>query len=201
MTDNFPEIKNSRPNDSSVGRVKENQQYIPLSEAGEFLGTSRDYMNVLVRRGKLRAIKLGRNWFTTNEWLAEYRKPPASVVDELKKQLALEKESSIEKSAFRNFEISKKTADFIASQEIELPSRKLESEEKSKILEAANEQIKLNDAARLQTDSEWIGAPKALSNWPSVRFFLTSGLAVITLVVSLGLVAGVNMGKYSTQII
>ena len=197
MTDNFPEIKNSRPNDSSVGRVKENQQYIPLSEAGEFLGTSRDYMNVLVRRGKLRAIKLGRNWFTTNEWLAEYRKPPASVVDELKKQLALEKESSIEKSAFRNFEISKKTADFIASQEIELPSRKLESEEKSKILEAANEQIKLNDAARLQTDSEWIGAPKALSNWPSVRFFLTSGLAVITLVVSLGLVAGVNMGKYS----
>ncbi|KKT16147.1 MAG: Fic family protein [Parcubacteria group bacterium GW2011_GWC1_43_61] len=100
MTDNFPEIKNSRPNDSSVGRVKENQQYIPLSEAGEFLGTSRDYMNVLVRRGKLRAIKLGRNWFTTNEWLAEYRKPPASVVDELKKQLALEKESSIEKSAF-----------------------------------------------------------------------------------------------------
>src|SRR3989344_4040283 len=48
--------------------------YIPLSEAGKVLNTSRDYMNVLVRRGKLRAIKLGRNWVTTNEWLLEYQK-------------------------------------------------------------------------------------------------------------------------------
>ena len=50
-----------------------NPEYIPLSEAAEILSTSRDYVNVLVRRGKLHAIKLGRNWVTTNEWLLEYQ--------------------------------------------------------------------------------------------------------------------------------
>ena len=54
--------------------ISNNIEYIPLSEAGKILNTSRDYMNVLVRRGKLRAIKLGRNWVTTSEWLSEYQK-------------------------------------------------------------------------------------------------------------------------------
>ena len=56
-----------------IKNPKQNFQYIPLAEACEFLNTSRDYMNVLVRRGKLRAVKLGRNWFTTQQWLSEYR--------------------------------------------------------------------------------------------------------------------------------
>ncbi|TSA46548.1 hypothetical protein D4R52_00320, partial [bacterium] len=45
---------------------------VPLSEAAKVLGTSRDYLNVLVRRGKLKAKKSGRNWATTKEWINEY---------------------------------------------------------------------------------------------------------------------------------
>ncbi|MBI2003833.1 MAG: excisionase family DNA-binding protein [Parcubacteria group bacterium] len=41
-----------------------NQQYISLFEAAKVLNTSRDYVNVLVRRKKLEAVKLGRNWVT-----------------------------------------------------------------------------------------------------------------------------------------
>ena len=60
--------------------IKQKINYIPLAEAGQILNTSRDYVNVLVRRGKLNAIKLGRNWFTTSIWLDEYQKLTGRVV-------------------------------------------------------------------------------------------------------------------------
>ncbi|MDO8676357.1 MAG: hypothetical protein Q7K16_01760, partial [Candidatus Azambacteria bacterium] len=65
--------KNQSENLSPFEGYPEGRQYIPLSKAAEILGTSRDYVNVLVRRGKLRAIKLGRNWVTASKWLNEYR--------------------------------------------------------------------------------------------------------------------------------
>lgn len=46
--------------------------YLSLSDAAKKLGTTRDYVNVLVRRGKLKAKKIGRNWATTEKWLMEY---------------------------------------------------------------------------------------------------------------------------------
>src|SRR3989344_3841749 len=67
-----------------------NFQYIPLSEAAEILSTSRDYTNVLVRRGKLRAVKLGRNWVTTKEWIEEYRNPKTSEFENLKNSETVE---------------------------------------------------------------------------------------------------------------
>ena len=45
---------------------------ISLREAAEFCGCSQDVLNVHIRRGKLKAIKIGRNWATTREWLNEY---------------------------------------------------------------------------------------------------------------------------------
>ena len=51
-----------------------NSEFFPLSAAGKILGTSGNYVKVLVHRGKLRALKLGRNWFTTKEWINEYQK-------------------------------------------------------------------------------------------------------------------------------
>ena len=137
--------------------VKQDSRYIPLVEAGEILGTSRDYLNVLVRRGKLRAVKLGRNWFTTGEWISEYKTPAGKLEREdlstealakaEKAELASLRDASLAERlervesrfenirSFKDREISKQISTVIASQEIKLPSRTLEPEEKSKILE------------------------------------------------------------------
>lgn len=51
---------------------KENQNeknYIPLSEAAKVAGYTPEYFNYLSRKGKLHAEKIGRNWFTTKNWL------------------------------------------------------------------------------------------------------------------------------------
>ena len=46
--------------------------YFTLSEAADNSPYSRGYISILVHRKKLRAIKIGRNWFTKKEWLDEY---------------------------------------------------------------------------------------------------------------------------------
>ncbi len=46
--------------------------YLPLSKAAEFCDYSQDYLSLRARQGKLRAIKIGRHWFTTKLWLEEY---------------------------------------------------------------------------------------------------------------------------------
>ena len=46
--------------------------YIPLSEAAKFSPYSQEYLNLRARHEKLKAIKIGRDWFTTKKWLDEY---------------------------------------------------------------------------------------------------------------------------------
>jgi hypothetical protein len=48
--------------------------YISLKEASHYCSYSQDYLKLRARQGKLKAIKMGRNWFTTREWLEEYIK-------------------------------------------------------------------------------------------------------------------------------
>ncbi|MCX6813147.1 MAG: hypothetical protein NTV77_01515, partial [Candidatus Azambacteria bacterium] len=241
-----------------------NLEYIPLSEAGHILNTSRDYMNVLVRRGKLHAIKLGRNWFTTSEWLSEYQRSvgkKSEIISELKKieefseiekadlsvdlsakalasaevlakaeqtelknlkeKLIIESaftkatadkkelterleriESKIESmsslkgpkiSTFKDLEISKKAASFIASQEIELPARQLGSEEKSKILESAFAKAtadKAVDVSEFQNVSKKLGISKSLKSWSHLKFSLVSGAVILITVISVGIFSG-----------
>jgi len=47
-------------------------QYISLKEMSEFSDYSQDYLSLRARQGKLKAVKLGRNWVTTKEWFNEY---------------------------------------------------------------------------------------------------------------------------------
>ncbi len=205
--------------------VQSNDNYIPLSKAGHILNTSRDYLNVLIRRGKLRALKLGRNWFTTGEWLNEYQRTvghstlPKTVLEKLeseekseiknlKSKLVLEStfailkriESKVENislakdskiKTFKDFEISKRVASFFASREIELSSRKLESEEKSKILESAFAKVTADKAVEeFQKVSRQLGILKSLKSWSHIKLSLASGLVVILLAVSLGIASG-----------
>lgn len=51
---------------------KENLQYISLQKATEYCSYSQEYLSLLARHGKLKAVKFGRNWVTTKEWIEEY---------------------------------------------------------------------------------------------------------------------------------
>jgi hypothetical protein len=52
----------------------ENQNYISLSEAAKIFGYSPEYLNFLIRQGKLKGQKFGRNWMTKKEWVEKYFK-------------------------------------------------------------------------------------------------------------------------------
>ena len=48
------------------------ESFISLAEASRSSPYSRDYLSFLVRKGKLKARKIGRDWFTTREWVEDY---------------------------------------------------------------------------------------------------------------------------------
>jgi len=49
------------------------EEYITLKEAAKNCPYSPDYLKLRARQGKLKAVKMGRNWFTTREWLEVYK--------------------------------------------------------------------------------------------------------------------------------
>ncbi|MBI1975629.1 MAG: hypothetical protein HYS59_01350, partial [Candidatus Vogelbacteria bacterium] len=48
--------------------------YISLLEASKHSLYSQEYLSLRARQGKLKAVKRGRNWATTREWVREYEK-------------------------------------------------------------------------------------------------------------------------------
>lgn len=50
------------------------EKYLSLKEATKYCSYSSDYLKLRARQGKLKAVKMGRNWFTTREWLEMYKK-------------------------------------------------------------------------------------------------------------------------------
>lgn len=57
-------------------------QLISMSEAAKMSPYEQEYLSLLARRGELKAEKVGRNWFTTVEWLNDYisTKKPGEVI-------------------------------------------------------------------------------------------------------------------------
>lgn len=49
-----------------------NSNFIPLSEAAKRSGYTPEHLNLMSRKGILQAQKIGRNWYTTEEWLNEF---------------------------------------------------------------------------------------------------------------------------------
>ncbi len=54
--------------------TKYKSEYLSLAEAARCCKYSQEYLSLRARHGKLKSIKLGRNWVTTREWLDEYVK-------------------------------------------------------------------------------------------------------------------------------
>ncbi|MFH0791846.1 MAG: hypothetical protein V1905_01375, partial [bacterium] len=49
-----------------------NSKYISLIEASKDTPYGQEYLSLRARQGKLKAVKFGRNWVTTKEWVSEY---------------------------------------------------------------------------------------------------------------------------------
>ena len=45
---------------------------LSLADAAKAWGVSQDYLRFLIFKKKLRAVKIGRNWMTQDDWLSEY---------------------------------------------------------------------------------------------------------------------------------
>jgi len=63
--------------------------YISLQEATKYCSYSQEYLSLRARQGKLKSVKLGRNWVTKKEWIEEYLKE----VEEYKENLEIRKEN------------------------------------------------------------------------------------------------------------
>jgi hypothetical protein len=55
--------------------TEEEVDLLTLSEAAKIAGFTPEYLNMLARRKKLQAMKIGRNWFTTQAWLDKFFHP------------------------------------------------------------------------------------------------------------------------------
>ena len=82
--------------------------YISLDEATKHCKYSQEYLSLRARQKKLKAVKLGRNWFTTKEWLSEY----LLSVDDYKKNLKTYKKTPACRQAGFGPPVNLPTGDF-----------------------------------------------------------------------------------------
>jgi len=57
-----------------MGDSDSNNKYIPLKTAAELYGYTRDHLGLMIRQNKLKGIKLGSYYVTTNGWMIDYIK-------------------------------------------------------------------------------------------------------------------------------
>ena len=74
---------------------EDKKEYLSLSEAARTCPYSQEYLSLRARKGKLKAIKLGRNWVTRQEWVDEY----VVKMQDYRKEL----NNRIEKKEFEQF--------------------------------------------------------------------------------------------------
>ncbi len=51
-----------------------NTEFISLMEATRYCSYTQEYLSLRARQGKLKSVKIGRNWMTKKEWVEEYEK-------------------------------------------------------------------------------------------------------------------------------
>ncbi|MDD5738648.1 MAG: hypothetical protein PHY72_01835 [Candidatus Pacebacteria bacterium] len=103
----------------------ENLIYISLQNAAEYSEIySQEYLSLRARQGKLKAIKLGRNWVTTKDWIDEY----------------INSEKNVKANEFNGDAITKKGIEKLSPKEVV----QTEVLNKNKAEEIAVEKIKSN---------------------------------------------------------
>lgn len=54
---------------------RDDEVWTPLREAAEGTRYSQEYLSLLARKGRLEALKRGRNWYTTRQAVQDYIQP------------------------------------------------------------------------------------------------------------------------------
>ena len=126
--------------------------YISLRQATKLCDHSQDYLNLLVRKGRLRAVKIGRNWVTTEEWLQNY-------LDRVEKKKLKKTKSSVIR------------VQIISSPDILLPAPTAVSVEETPLEDAAEKK----DAVFL----EKLFHPAVVAAIYSLLVFVTAGLIYV----------------------
>jgi hypothetical protein len=74
---------------------KEASNYVSLQEAVKYCNYSQEYLSLRARQGKLKAMKIGRNWVTKKEWLEDYLGQTEGYNKYCKEHLKIETISSV----------------------------------------------------------------------------------------------------------
>jgi hypothetical protein len=68
---------------------------ISISQAAEHTPYSQEYLSLLARRGKLKAVKIARNWLTTREAVLLYIQEQEDKHRRMMKSLAVARKESV----------------------------------------------------------------------------------------------------------
>ncbi|KPJ55078.1 hypothetical protein AMJ47_02220, partial [Parcubacteria bacterium DG_72] len=92
------------------------ENFISLKEATRYCEYSQEYLSLRARQGKLKAVKIGRNWVTKIEWIKEYVASAEDykngvkgkiLADKVEKKVEEKKEEKISKPAFAKASVGK----------------------------------------------------------------------------------------------
>ncbi|MBI4049267.1 MAG: helix-turn-helix domain-containing protein [Candidatus Doudnabacteria bacterium] len=68
-------------------KLRDSEVLLSIKEATSFTPFTPAYLNLLVRTGKIRAVKLGRDWFITAPELFDYLKNNQAAADNKARQM------------------------------------------------------------------------------------------------------------------
>jgi len=99
---------------------KNTKEYISLGEAAKNSPYSQEYLSLRARQGKLKSIKLGRNWATKQEWVDEYISLMNEYREDIIKQSDQKQELTIEpkERIIESKELTTESKEFIKDKEI-----------------------------------------------------------------------------------
>jgi len=142
-------MQEKNKNSENKNDVRVETYFITLSEAAKISGYTPEHLNLLCRKGVLKAKKFGRNWETTRGWLNEFlfvAKSGSGKKYKRRKKVSLKEKniSKIENLKKETLEIEKEK--FATSEKIEKDSSisKTEKENVSEFEESKNGEVNEN---------------------------------------------------------
>jgi len=96
------------------------RQYISLQEATKYCSYTQEYLSLRARQGKMKAMKIGRNWVTREEWVKEYAREAEAYAKHIREKNAREISAQLKEIKAPETELPK-----LELPELKLPKIKL----------------------------------------------------------------------------
>ncbi|MBU4162244.1 hypothetical protein KJ859_01450, partial [Patescibacteria group bacterium] len=144
------------------GNSKDHKEYISLAQAAEGSPYSQEYLSLRARQGRLKAVKLGRNWATKQEWVDEY----FAIMQEYRQELNQKIEDNIIKQIEGPVAVALKETETVQSTK----KQSLKREKK------CTQKIFRSDSPAIVFEGQ---------KQPSLRLGVVVGLALLVLISSL----------------